>query len=74
MFSMAGVYVFLPFLPMLPSQTLLNNLLYDNSQMVIPSDNVDQSFMKKPQHWNISLIRRKKARQAKVIEKNHFAR
>jgi len=57
MFSMAGVYVFLPFLPMLPSQTLLNNLLYDNSQMVIPSDNVDQSFMKKPQHWNISLIR-----------------
>ena len=57
MFSMAGAYVFLPFLPVLPSQILLNNLLYDNSQMAIPSDNVDQSFMKKPQHWNISLIR-----------------
>ena len=57
MFSMAGAYVFLPFLPMLPSQILLNNLLYDTSQMAIPSDNVDASFMKKPQHWNISLIR-----------------
>jgi len=57
MFSMAGAYVFLPFLPMLPSQILLNNLLYDTSQMAIPSDNVDPSFIKKPQHWNISLIR-----------------
>jgi Mg2+-importing ATPase len=57
MFSMAGAYVFLPFLPMLPSQILLNNLLYDTSQMAIPSDNVDASFMKKPQHWNIGLIR-----------------
>jgi P-type Mg2+ transporter len=42
---------------MLPSQVLLNNLLYDTSQMAIPSDNVDPSFIKKPQHWNISLIR-----------------
>jgi Mg2+-importing ATPase len=58
MFSMAGAYVFLPFLPMLPSQILLNNLLYDTSQMAIPSDNVDESFMKKPQHWDISLIRK----------------
>jgi Mg2+-importing ATPase len=57
MCSMAGAYVFLPFLPMLPSQILLNNLLYDTSQMAIPTDNVDASFIKKPQHWNISLIR-----------------
>jgi len=57
MFSMAGAYVFLPFLPMLPSQILLNNLLYDTSQLAIPTDNVDPSFIKKPQHWNISLVR-----------------
>jgi P-type Mg2+ transporter len=56
MFSMAGAYVFLPFLPMLPSQILLNNLLYDTSQIAIPTDHVDPSFMKKPQHWDISLI------------------
>src|SRR6266700_1596783 len=48
MFSMAGAYVFLPFLPMLPSQILLNNLLYDSSQVTIPTDNVDQSYLKKP--------------------------
>jgi Mg2+-importing ATPase len=58
MFSMAGAYVFLPFLPMLPSQILLNNFLYDLSQITIPTDNVDQSFLKKPQHWDISLIRK----------------
>jgi len=57
MFSMAGAYVFLPFLPMLPSQILLNNLLYDTSQVAIPTDNVDPSFIKKPQHWDISLLR-----------------
>ena len=58
MFSMAGAYAFLPFLPMLPSQILLNNLLYDSSQIAIPTDNVDPSFIKKPQHWDISLIRK----------------
>jgi Mg2+-importing ATPase len=57
MFSMAGAYVFLPFLPMLPTQILLNNFLYDLSQVTIPTDNVDPSYIKKPQHWNISLIR-----------------
>ncbi len=56
MFSMAGAYVFLPFLPMLPSQILLNNLLYDTSQIAIPTDNVDPGFIKKPQHWDFSLI------------------
>jgi len=58
MFSMAGAYVFLPFLPMLPTQILLNNFLYDLSQVTIPTDNVDQSYVKKPQHWDISLIRK----------------
>ena len=58
MFSMAGAYIFLPFLPMLPSQILLNNFLYDLSQITIPTDNVDASFIKKPQHWDISLIRK----------------
>ena len=41
MFSMAGASVFLPFLPMLPTQVLLNNLLYDLAQITIPTDNVD---------------------------------
>jgi Mg2+-importing ATPase len=57
MFSMAGAFVFLPFLPMLPTQILLNNFLYDLAQVTIPTDNVDASFMRKPQHWDISLIR-----------------
>lgn len=57
MFSMAGAYVFLPFLPMLPSQILLNNFLYDLSQITIPTDNVDANYIKKPQHWDIRLIR-----------------
>ncbi len=57
MFSMAGAYVFLPFLPMLPSQILLNNFLYDLSQVTIPTDNVDTSYVRKPQHWDIKLIR-----------------
>jgi Mg2+-importing ATPase len=57
MFSMAGAYVSLPFLPMLPSQILLNNFLYDLSQITIPTDNVDASYIKKPQHWDIRLIR-----------------
>ena len=58
MFSMAGAYVFLPFLPMLPTQILLNNFLYDLSQVTIPTDNVDASYIKKPQHWDIGLLRR----------------
>ncbi len=57
MFSMAGAYVFLPFLPMLPTQILLNNFLYDLSQVTIPTDNVDASYIKKPHHWDISLLR-----------------
>ena len=57
MFSMAGAAIFLPFLPMLPTQILLNNFLYDLAQITIPTDNVDKSFIRKPQHWDIKLIR-----------------
>jgi len=56
-FSMAGASVFLPFLPMLPTQILLNNLLYDLAQLTIPTDNVDETYLQKPQHWDIHLIR-----------------
>ncbi len=58
MFSMAGASLFLPFLPMLPTQILVNNFLYDLAQITIPSDNVDPAFLEKPHHWDISLIRR----------------
>jgi Mg2+-importing ATPase len=57
MLSMAVVSIFLPFLPMLPTQILLNNFLYDMSQITIPTDNVEAAYTRKPQHWNISLIR-----------------
>jgi Mg2+-importing ATPase len=57
MFSMAAASLFLPFLPMLPVQVLLNNFLYDLAQVTIPTDNVDPSFVHKPRRWDISLIR-----------------
>ncbi len=57
MFSMAGASLFLPFLPMLPIQILLNNFLYDLSQVTIPTDNVDSSYIIKPHRWDIKLIR-----------------
>jgi Mg2+-importing ATPase len=57
MFSMAGASVFLPFLPMLPTQILLNNFLYDLAQISIPTDHVDDDYLRKPQHWEIQLIR-----------------
>ncbi len=58
MFSAAGASIFLPFLPMLPSQILLNNLLYDTSQLAIPTDNVDEEQLRKPSQWDIRFIRR----------------
>jgi Mg2+-importing ATPase len=58
MLSMAGATLVLPFLPMLPLQILLNNFLYDLSQVAIPSDRVDRSYLVKPRHWNIAFIRR----------------
>jgi P-type Mg2+ transporter len=57
MFSMAGASLFLPFLPMLPTQILLNNFLYDLAQVTIPTDNVEPSFILKPRRWDIKLIR-----------------
>lgn len=56
MFSMAAASLFLPFLPMLPTQILLNNLLYDISQLSIPTDNVDESLLLRPKRWRIELI------------------
>ncbi len=57
MFSMAGASVFLPFLPMLPTQILLNNFMYDTAQITIPSDNVDEAYIRTPQRWDMRLIR-----------------
>ena len=57
MFSMAAASVFLPFLPMLPTQILLNNFLYDPSQVTIPSDNVDDDFIRRPRPWDMKMVR-----------------
>lgn len=58
MFSAAAASAVLAFLPMLPGQILLNNLLYDTSQLAIPTDRVDGEQLRAPSHWNISFIRR----------------
>jgi P-type Mg2+ transporter len=58
MFSAAGASLFLSFLPMLPSQILLNNLLYDVGQLSIPTDNVDQEALARPAAWDIHFVRR----------------
>jgi Mg2+-importing ATPase len=57
MFSMAAASLFLPFLPMLPTQILLNNFLYDISQISIPGDNVDPALLHRPKRWQIAFIR-----------------
>ena len=57
MFSVAGASLFLPFLPMLPIQILLNNLLYTLSQTTISTDNVDDEYIERPKRWDISFIR-----------------
>ena len=57
MFSMAGAALFLPFLPMLSKQILLNNFLYDLAQITIPSDKVDPAYTAAPQRWDIRIIR-----------------
>jgi P-type Mg2+ transporter len=57
MFSMAAASIFLPFLPMLSTQILLNNFLYDTAQITIPSDNVDEAYIRSPQRWDMRLIR-----------------
>jgi Mg2+-importing ATPase len=58
MLSMAAASLLLPFLPMLPTQILLNNLLYDVSQITIPTDEVDGSWLRHPHRSDIDLVRR----------------
>ena len=57
MFSMAGGALFLPFLPLLPVQILVNNFLYDLSEIPIPLDNVDPEWLERPRHWDMKAIR-----------------
>lgn len=56
MFSVLGASIFLPFLPMMPIQVLTNNLLYDFSQTTIPTDNVDDEYLRQPRKWEIGNI------------------
>ncbi|MFA5107708.1 MAG: HAD-IC family P-type ATPase, partial [Patescibacteria group bacterium] len=58
MFSVVGGSIFLPFLPMLPIQVITNNLLYDLSQVTIPTDGVDEEYLVKPRQWRIDQIRK----------------
>jgi len=58
MFSMAVAALVLPFLPMLPSQILLNNFLYDAAQVAIPTDRVDDVLVRRPRRWDMGLVRR----------------
>ncbi|MDE2292629.1 MAG: magnesium-translocating P-type ATPase, partial [Elusimicrobia bacterium] len=58
MFSVVGASLWLPFLPMAPIQVLLNNLLYDFSQLGIPTDRVDEEYLLKPRKWNIESIKK----------------
>ncbi|MCM8828178.1 MAG: magnesium-translocating P-type ATPase, partial [Candidatus Omnitrophica bacterium] len=58
MLSMTGASIFLPFLPMLPIQILLNNFLYDLSQIAIPADDVDKEYLLKARPWNVGYIKR----------------
>jgi Mg2+-importing ATPase len=58
MFSVLGAVLFLPFLPMLPVQILLNNLLYDLAQITLPTDNVDKGWLQQPRRWNLKFVKR----------------
>jgi Mg2+-importing ATPase len=58
MFSMAGATLLLPFLPMLPIQILVNNFLYDLSEVAIPTDHVDDTFTTRPHRWDMRFLRR----------------
>jgi P-type Mg2+ transporter len=57
MFSMAVASVALPFLPMLPTQLLLNNFMYDMAQITIPTDHVDPEILARPHRWDIRIVR-----------------
>jgi len=58
MFSMAGASLFLPFLPLLPKQILLVNLMTDFPEMAIATDSIDSELLEKPHKWNIKFIRK----------------
>lgn len=58
MFSMAGASIFLSFLPLLPKQVLLTNLMEDLPEMTIAMDNVDKQMIEKPRRWNIAFIKK----------------
>ena len=58
MFSMTGASIFLPFLPMLPAQLLLNNLLYESSQFALTFDNVDEEVLNRPKPWDLEFIKK----------------
>ncbi len=58
MFSMAGASLFLPFLPLLPKQILLTNLLTDLPEMAIATDRVDSELVREPRRWDIKFIRK----------------
>ncbi len=58
MISVAAASLFLPFLPLLPVQILLNNLLYDFSQSTIPTDSVDDEYVETPKRWDIGFIKK----------------
>ena len=57
MFSMAGASLFLPFLPLLPTQILLTNLMTDFPELTIGTDNVDSELVAQPRRWNVAFIR-----------------
>ncbi|HEY5471019.1 MAG TPA: cation transporting ATPase C-terminal domain-containing protein, partial [Bacteroidales bacterium] len=58
MFSMAGISLFIPFLPLLPKQILLTNLMTDFPEMAIATDNVDEQMINYPRRWDIKAIRK----------------
>jgi Mg2+-importing ATPase len=57
MFSMAVAAVAIPFLPMLPTQILVVNFLYDLAQVALPTDRVDDEYLRKPHHWDLGALR-----------------
>jgi Mg2+-importing ATPase len=58
MFSVLGAILFLPFLPMLPIQILLNNFIYDISQIAISTDSIDKDWILRPRKWNLDSVKK----------------
>jgi len=57
MFSMAVAAIAIPFLPLLPTQILVVNFLYDLAQVGLPTDRVDDEYLRKPHHWDLGVLR-----------------